>query len=276
LRAPRRQYYQVNVSGDAAVILGICKALIAADEKVGAAPVLDREFIENETSGFEEFARTVKELSWSEIERRSGLLQQDIEIVADVYARSNSTIAAYGMGLTQHPAGAENVRLLCNLLLLRGNVGKPGAGICPVRGHSNIQRQRTVGVSHNAKRVPLDTCQRLYHFDPPRESGLDTVGTCEGIIKGRVTAFIGLGGNFVRATPDNSVLEVAWRKVRLTVRSTKLNRSHVIHGQKAYILPCLGRIERDRGAAGGLQAVTVEDAARLRPCIGWTRQPCQS
>lgn len=255
------QYYQVKAGGDAAAILGICKALISADENAGAgSPVLDREFIQNETHGFDEFARVVGEVSWNEIEQRSGLSQHDIETVADVYARCNATIAAYGMGLTQHPSGVENVRLLCNLLLLRGNIGKPGAGICPVRGHSNIQGQRTVGITHNAKLAPLDTYKRLYEFEPPRDSGLDTVGTCQGVIEGAVTAFIGLGGNFVRATPDNSVVEAAWRKLPLTVQvSTKLNRSHVVHGQKAYILPCLGRIECDRQASG-VQAVTIEDA----------------
>jgi molybdopterin-dependent oxidoreductase alpha subunit len=257
------QYYQVRVGGDAAAILGICKALIEADDKAkahGQARPIDHDFIQTHTAGYEEFEAVVRQLPWEQIEQRSGISRSDLESVADVYARSNKTIAAYGMGLTQHPAGVENVRLLCNLLFLRGNIGKPGAGICPVRGHSNIQGQRTVGHGHNPDLVPLETYARLYGFTPPRDMGYDTVGTCEAVIAGRVNAFIGLGGNFVRATPDNAVMAEAWQKLKLTVQvSTKLNRSHVIHGERAFILPCLGRIERDQQASG-LQAVTVEDA----------------
>jgi molybdopterin-dependent oxidoreductase alpha subunit len=257
------QYYQVKVGGDAAAILGICKALIAADDAGrarGQAPTLDHEFIEEHTGGYEEFATAVCALSWDEIESRSGLGRRELEVVADVYAHSNATIAAYGMGLTQHPAGVENVRLLCNLVFLRGNIGKPGAGICPVRGHSNIQGQRTVGITDKPELVPLDALAALYHFEPPREKGMNTVETCEAILHGRLNAFIGLGGNFVRAAPDTATLEAAWRRQKLTVQvATKLNRSHIIHGETAFLLPCLGRIERDEQASGQ-QAVTVEDA----------------
>jgi molybdopterin-dependent oxidoreductase alpha subunit len=256
-------FYQVRVGGDAAAILGICKALLEAEDRAkaaGQAPVLDHDFIQNHTAGFEEFASVVRQLPWAQIEERSGISKNDLEIVADVYAHSNKTIVCYGMGLTQHPAGVENVRLLCNLMFLRGNIGKPGAGICPVRGHSNIQGQRTVGHGHNTANVPLDTYKRLHAFTPPDYIGLDTVGSCEAIINGRINAFLGLGGNFLRATPDNHVMEEAWRNIPLTVQvSTKLNRSHVIHGRQAYILPCLGRIEQD-AQASGLQAVSIEDA----------------
>jgi molybdopterin-dependent oxidoreductase alpha subunit len=145
-------------------------------------------------------------------------------------------------------------------MLLRGSIGKPGAGICPVRGHSNIQGQRTVGVAEKPELVPLDTLAALYDFEPPRDKGMDTVRTCEGILQGRVAAFIGLGGNFIRAVPDRAAMEPAWRRLKLTVQvATKLNRSHIIHGEKAFLLPCLGRIERDQQASGP-QAVTVEDA----------------
>jgi len=164
------------------------------------------------------------------------------------------------MGLTQHPAGVENVRLLCNLMLLRGSIGKPGAGICPVRGHSNIQGQRTVGHGHKPDFVPHDRLKSMYGFEPPHEEGLDTVGTCEAILHDRVNAFIGLGGNFIRAAPDRTPMEAAWRRIKLTVQvATKLNRSHVLHGETAFLLPCLGRIERDEQASGP-QAVSVEDA----------------
>lgn len=251
------------MGGDAAAILGICKALLAMDEAAGSrrqAPALDHDFIREHTSGFEEFARVVRGLDWQEIERRSGLARQELEVVADVYARSNASIFCYGMGLTQHPAGVENVRLLCNLMLLRGNVGKPGVGICPVRGHSNIQGQRTVGLGEKPELVPLDTYARLYKFEPPREKGMNTVESCEAILKGGVRAFIGFGGNFIRAVPDTAAMEQAWRGVGLTVQvATKLNRIHIVHGKQAYLLPCLGRIERDEQATGP-QAVTVEDA----------------
>jgi molybdopterin-dependent oxidoreductase alpha subunit len=166
----------------------------------------------------------------------------------------------YGMGLTQHKAGVENVQMLVNLLLLRGNIGKPGAGICPVRGHSNVQGQRTVGISEKPELVPLDKLKEQYGFEPPRWKGMTTVEACEGIIKREVKAFIALGGNFVRAAPETAALEKAWTRLRLSVQiSTKLNRNHLIPGEISYILPCLGRIEIDEQATGP-QAVAVEDS----------------
>jgi molybdopterin-dependent oxidoreductase alpha subunit len=257
------QYYQVRVGGDAAAILGICKALIEQDENARQhrdARVLDHEFIREHTEGFGEFVSALGALSWEEIERRSGIQREQLETVADVYASSNKTIFCYGMGLTQHPVGVENVRLLCNLMFLRGSIGKPGAGICPVRGHSNIQGQRSVGIVEKPELVPLNKLAELYRFEPPREKGMNTIESCEAIVEGRAKAFIGMGGNFLRAVPDTALMETGWRKLELTVQvATKLNRSHIVHGKKAYLLPCLGRIERDEQATGR-QAVTVEDA----------------
>jgi molybdopterin-dependent oxidoreductase alpha subunit len=164
------------------------------------------------------------------------------------------------MGLTQHRRGVENVQMVSNLLLLRGNIGRPGAGICPVRGHSNGQGQRTVGITEKPELAPLDKLSELYHFEPPREKGMNTVEVCEAICAGEVSAFIGLGGNFVRAIPETARMEEAWRKIPLTVQiATKFNRSHVIHGQASYVLPCLGRIEIDEQATGP-QAVSMEDS----------------
>ncbi|MFD0938038.1 molybdopterin dinucleotide binding domain-containing protein, partial [Methylobacterium trifolii] len=192
--------------------------------------------------------------------RRSGLTRADLEAAAAAYAKARSTIGIYGMGLTQHRKGTETVQMLVNLMLLRGNVGRPGAGICPVRGHSNVQGQRTVGISEKPELVPLDRIAAQYGFAPPRDQGLNTVEACEGIRDGTVRAFIGLGGNFVRAIPDTGPMEAAWRRQRLTVQvSTKLNRSHLVHGEVSYILPCLGRIEVDE-QAGGPQAVSMEDS----------------
>ena len=255
------QYHQVKAGGDLAAITGLCKALIAADREAGPEKgILDHAFIAEHTHGFQDFVRFCDGQDWGAIEARSGLTRAALEAAAAVYARARATIGVYGMGLTQHRRGTETVRMLANLLLLRGNIGKPGAGICPVRGHSNVQGQRSVGISEKPELVPLDTLRDLYGFEPPREKGLNTVEACRGILDGSVKAFIGLGGNFLRAVPDTSRMEPAWSKQRLTVQiSTKLNRSHLVNGAVAYMLPCLGRIEIDR-QAGGPQAVSIEDS----------------
>ncbi len=252
------QYHQVKAGGDTAALFGICKILIEMDD--GGGRVLDHDFIAEHTHGFEEFRDAARAYDWAQLEKRSGLPREALVEAAEVYARSNAVIGIYGMGLTQHRAGVDNCKMLANLLLLRGNIGKLGAGICPVRGHSNVQGQRTVGMTEKPELAPLDKLKELYEFEPPREKGLNTVEACEGIIKGEVKAFIGLGGNFIRAVPDTHVMEDAWRKLRLSVQiSTKLNRAHLIHGEIAYILPCLGRTEIDRQASGP-QAVSVEDS----------------
>ena len=198
--------------------------------------------------------------SWDDIERDSGLARASLEAAASVYAKAHRVIGIYGMGLTQHRRGVENVQMVSNLLLLRGNMGKPGAGICPVRGHSNVQGQRTVGITEKPELAPLDQLASRYGFSPPREKGLNTVEACKGIINGTVSAFVGLGGNFVRAVPETTLMESAWTKLELTVQiATKLNRSHLIHGAVSYILPCRGRIEIDRQETGP-QSVTMEDS----------------
>jgi molybdopterin-dependent oxidoreductase alpha subunit len=154
----------------------------------------------------------------------------------------------------------HNVQMLCNLLLMGGHIGRPGAGICPVRGHSNVQGQRTVGITEKPELAPLDKLAELYAFEPPREKGLNTVETCEGVLSGKVQAFVGLGGNFLRAVPDTDRIEPAWRNLQLTVHvATKLNRSHLIPGKVAYLLPCKGRIEIDRQQTGE-QTVSMEDS----------------
>jgi molybdopterin-dependent oxidoreductase alpha subunit len=163
------------------------------------------------------------------------------------------------MGLTQHEHGFENIAMLLKLLMLKGNIGREGTGISPVRGHSNVQGQRTVGIATKPALVPLDKYAAQFGFEPPRDEGLDTVKTCEGILVGNVRAFIGLGGNFLRAIPERAKMEEAWRRMRLTVQvATKLNRSHLINGEVAYLLPCLGRTEEDIRATGA-QSVTMED-----------------
>jgi molybdopterin-dependent oxidoreductase alpha subunit len=257
------QYHQVKLGGDLAAITGLCKALIASDRDAratGRPPVLDHAFIAEHTHGFEAFVDFCDSQDWAHIERRSGLTRLALEGAATVYARSKAVIGVYGMGLTQHRRGTESVQMLANLLLLRGNIGKRGAGICPVRGHSNVQGQRTVGITEKPELAPNDKLRELYGFEPPQEKGLNTVETCEGILDGSVRAFIGLGGNFLRAVPDTGRMEQAWSSQRLTVQiATKLNRSHLINGAVAYLLPCIGRFEMDR-QAGGPQAVSIEDS----------------
>jgi molybdopterin-dependent oxidoreductase alpha subunit len=257
------QYLQVRAGGDSAAIMGLCKALVAADDAAqaaGTARVLDVGFLDEHANGLAEFAAAARATGWDEIERISGLMRADLEQAAATYAASSRVIGIFGMGLTQHRHGVQNVQMVSNLLLLRGNIGKPGAGICPVRGHSNVQGQRTVGITEKPELAPLDKLAQQYGFEPPREKGLNTVETCEGVLDGSVRAFIGLGGNFLRAIPDTVRMEEAWSRLRLTVQvSTKLNRSHLVHGEVSYILPCLGRIEIDR-QAGGEQSVAVEDS----------------
>jgi molybdopterin-dependent oxidoreductase alpha subunit len=257
------QYHQVKIGGDAAAIAGLCKLLIEWDDEAqrdGTQRVLDAAFIAEQTHGFEAFAESMRATTWEEIEHHSQLTRAALDAAARVYAQANAAMVLYGMGITQHRSGVHNVQMLSNLLLLRGNIGRPGAGICPIRGHSNVQGQRTVGITEKPELAPLDKLKELYRFEPPREKGMSTVEACQGVLDGKVKAFIGLGGNFQVAIPDHHVMDPAWRRLRLTVQiATKLNRSHLLHGEVAYLLPCLGRIEIDRQASGE-QWVSVEDS----------------
>jgi molybdopterin-dependent oxidoreductase alpha subunit len=286
-------YYQVKSGGDIAALFGICKALIEADDirkasgiskvsgnddepqdpsnaamvafaaSIAAADkkhVIDHDFIKEHTAGFEEFAEAARNHQWSELERFSGLSQSQMMEAAQTYANSSAVMTVYGMGLTQHVMGVENVHMVINLALLRGNIGKPGANICAIRGHSNVQGQRTVGITEKPGLVPLDKLAELYSFEPPRWTGHTTVDACKAIMNEETKAFIALGGNFLRAVPETEAMEAAWRKLGLTVNiATKLNRSHVIHGKIAYLLPCLGRLEIDQQASGP-QAVSMESS----------------
>ena len=255
------QYHQVRPGGDIAVLMGLCKHVFAADDaaKQHGRRVLDVDFIEHHTTGLDEFEAKVRAMPWETIEAESGLSRADIEAAGQVYVEAERVIGIYGMGLTQHVHGFENITMFVNLLLLRGNIGREGSGISPVRGHSNVQGQRTVGISEKPELVPLDKIAAQFGFEPPRDEGKNTVATCKGILSGTVRAFIGLGGNFVRAIPERDRMEEAWTRMRLTVQiATKLNRSHLVNGEVAYLLPCLSRTEKDV-QAGGAQAVTMED-----------------
>jgi molybdopterin-dependent oxidoreductase alpha subunit len=285
------QYLQVKNGGDIAALFGICKAVLeledaaAAEKKVvggdatakdpndaagvsfaasmaaaDSKKVLDHGFIAEHTHGFEEFAAAARAHDWAELERVSGLGRGQMREAATTYVQSAATLGIYGMGLTQHAQGVQNVHMVMNLLLLRGNIGKPGAGVCAVRGHSNVQGQRTVGITEKPQLVPLDKLAQQYGFEPPRWKGHATVEACEAMAKGQVKAFVSLGGNLLRAAPETVAVEASWRKLRLTVQvATKLNRSHIVHGEIAYLLPCLGRIEIDEQASGP-QAVSTESS----------------
>ena len=257
------QYHQVRPGGDIAVLMGMCKCVLAADDAArasGGARVLDIDFIAQHTNGFEAFEAKVRATEWIDIERESGLSREAIESAAEIYVEAKAVIGIYGMGLTQQRRGFENIATYLNLLMLRGNIGRKGAGMSPVRGHSNVQGQRTVGISEKPELVPLDRLAELFGFEPPREKGMNTVEACEALLAGRVKAFIGLGGNFVRAIPERDAMEEAWTHMRLTVQiATKLNRSHLVNGEVAYLLPCLGRSEEDL-QNGEPQAVTIEDS----------------
>ena len=257
------QYHQVKAGGDIAALMGLAKHVLAAEDRRWAEErvhVLDVDFIKQHTTGFEDFVAKVRATGWDEIEAASGLTRAALEEAGQVYVEAERTIGIYGMGLTQHVHGFENIAMFVNLLLMKGNIGRDGTGISPVRGHSNVQGQRTVGISEKPELVPNDRLAELFGFSPPLEKGMNTVEACEGMLAGKVKGFIGLGGNFVRAIPEREKMEDAWTKMRLTVQiATKLNRSHLINGEVAYLLPCLGRSEEDVQKSGP-QAVTMEDS----------------
>ncbi len=264
-------YFQVKAGGDAAALKGIMKALLELDEQRGG--ILDRDFIAMHTEGYEALAADLAETQWPQIEKESGLTRAQLEQVAEAYAKSNATIITYGMGLTQHNTGTWNVRLIADLLLLRGNFGKPGAGICPLRGHSNVQGNRTVGITEKPSEVFLDKIEEVFGFTPPRAHGHDAVKTMQAMARGEAKALICLGGNFAVAMPDPEQAFAAMRRLDLSVHlGTKLNRSHLLVCKESYILPVIGRTELDMQASGA-QSITVEDsmsmvhasAGRLRP-----------
>jgi molybdopterin-dependent oxidoreductase alpha subunit len=255
-------YYQVTVGGDALTVQGMMKAVLALDEQ-SQGTVLDRAFIEEHTQGFEAVKAVVEALGWDEIEAGSGLTRAQIEQAARVYAGAKATILCYGMGLTQHRSASSTVQQLVNLLLLKGNIGREGAGICPLRGHSNVQGDRTVGIWEKPSAAFLDSMDQVFAFKSPREHGHTVVEAIAAMEAGEAKVFVGLGGNFAVAAPDPVRTFAAIRKVGLSVHiATKLNRTHLLHGGESLLLPCLGRTEIDL-QAGVRQAVTVEDSMSM-------------
>jgi molybdopterin-dependent oxidoreductase alpha subunit len=256
-------YYQVKVGGDGAALKGIMKALLALDEAAPGDAVLDREFIAAHTHGFEAFAADLNATTWAAIEEESGISQAALTAVAAAYAKSNATIITYGMGITQHVNGTSTVHQVANLLLLRGNFGKSGAGICPLRGHSNVQGDRTVGITEKPSDTLLEAIERAFGFKPPRAHGHDAVSAMQAIIDGRSKALICLGGNLAVALPEPAQCHAAMRTLDLAVHiATKLNRSHLLVAKQSLIFPCLGRTEQDVQATGP-QSITVEDSMSM-------------
>ncbi|GAB3345658.1 FdhF/YdeP family oxidoreductase [Lysobacter tyrosinilyticus] len=249
-------YYQPRIGGDLAVAMAMAKVVVERD-------AVDLDFVANHTRGYELFAASLRALEWSELERESGLTRAQLEQAAQIYIDSDATILCWGMGITQHHRSVATIQMLGNLLLLRGNVGKPGAGPCPVRGHSNVQGDRTMGIYEKPSEHFLNRLGAEFDFAPPREHGFDTLDAITAMHEGRGKVFFALGGNFAAATPDTTLTQAALRNCELTVHvSTKLNRSHLVHGRDALILPCLGRTEIDLQVAGP-QAVTVEDSMSM-------------
>jgi len=252
---------QVRIGGDMALLRGMAKALL---EQAPADPkALDLQFIERHTTGFEKYRAVCEADSWEEVERQSGLSRRDILRAARVYREADRSIISWCLGVTQHEHGVDTVREIVNLLLLRGNLGREGAGPSPVRGHSNVQGNRSCGIDHRPGAAFLDRLAEVCRIDPPREHGKDTVNTIKAMHDGRMKVFIGMGGNFALAAPDTPYTYAGLRSCELTVHvSTKLNRSHIVHGRQALILPCLGRTEKDQ-QRGGLQNTSVEDSMSM-------------
>ncbi|WP_321877292.1 FdhF/YdeP family oxidoreductase [Paraburkholderia bannensis] len=259
-------FIQPKLGGDFALIKGVAKRLIELDDEAlenGTERVIDLDFIQQHTMGFNAFAEDLRNESWPLLETESGVAREDIEGLARIYANGKRVIATWGMGITQHKHSVQTVHMLSNLLLMRGNIGREGAGLCPVRGHSNVQGNRTVGIEEKPSQAFLDRLGKVFDFEPPREHGLDVVETVEHMIEGEVKVFMGLGGNFAMATPDTLRTFDGLRSCKLTVHiTTKLNRSHLVHGENALILPTLGRTEIDV-QNGVAQGVTVEDSMSM-------------
>ncbi|ACO02696.1 FdhF/YdeP family oxidoreductase [Brucella melitensis] len=270
-------YFQPRLGGDLAAFRGMAKAVFAADDAALAAgrpSVLDRAFLAAHTAELEAYRAAVDATSWDEIEDQSGLLRQSLEQAAEIYMQAGRVICTWAIGITQHRHSVITIREITNFMLLRGNIGKPGAGLCPVRGHSNVQGDRTVGINEHPPVAFLDVLEREFGFKPPREPGHNVLGAIGAMLDGTAQAFVALGGNFARATPDSPIISRALSSQRLTVHiATKLNHSHLVPGRDSFILPCLGHTEIDLNSKGVAQIVTVEDSMSMVHGSGGINQP---
>jgi len=259
-------FIQPKLGGDLALIKGMIKFVIQWDDeaiKQGTERVVDLAFIQQHTNNFEAIAEDARQESWDLILEESGVPLAQIEELARIYATGDRVISTWGMGLTQHKHGVATIKTLVNLMLLRGNIGKEGAGLCPVRGHSNVQGNRTVGIYEKMPLAFLESLDRVFDLNVPKVPGYDAVAAIQAMIDGKAKFFFGLGGNFSISTPDTDRTWQGMRNCDLTAHvTTKLNRSHLVHGKEALILPCLGRTEIDTQETGA-QGVTVEDSMSM-------------
>ncbi len=252
-------WLQVKINEDVALLKAINKLLLE-EERKNPGCVLDGDFIQEKTTGYKTFVNELAQHNLDELILKSGVDKEKVLEAASILAQKKKIIVCWAMGLTQHKNAVDNIREIVNLLLLKGSIGKPGAGTCPVRGHSNVQGDRTMGIYEKPSPKFLDSLKSVFGFDPPREDGYDTVDTIRAMANGKVKVFFAMGGNFLSATPDTDFTGRALQKCDMTVQvSTKLNRSHLMHGKTALILPCLGRTERDE-QAGVEQFVSVENS----------------
>lgn len=264
-------FLQVRINGDVALLQGVIKAVFEEEER-HPGQVLDQEFISNYTSGFEEIAAVIKNASWDEITEQSDISRGQIEAAARIFIESERTIFCWAMGLTQHKNAVANIQEIVNLMLLRGQIGKPGAGLCPVRGHSNVQGDRTMGIWERPTDEFLANLGSEFKFEPPRRHGYDTVKAIEAMHQQKARVFFALGGNFLSATPDTEYTAEALRRCSLTAHvSTKLNRAHLITGEQALILPCLGRTETDVQLSGPQFVTTENSMAVVQASRGFLR-----
>jgi molybdopterin-dependent oxidoreductase alpha subunit len=268
-------FLQVRINGDVALLQGISKEILEAEAR-DPGQVLDHQFIRELTTDLERFTEALKAVSWDDIIEQSGISREQIRAAAEMMIQSERTICCWAMGLTQHRNAVANIQEIVNLLLLRGQIGKPGAGVCPVRGHSNVQGDRTMGIWERPTEAFLDSLSKEFNFEPPRHHGYDTVESIKAMHAGRGKVFFALGGNFLSATPDTEYTAEALRRCRLTVHvSTKLNRAHLITGEQALILPCLGRTEIDAQALGA-QFVSCENSMSVVQSSRGTLEPASS
>ncbi len=254
-----KHFVRVRLSGDLAFFKGLCKEILEEEAK-RPGQIVNRAFVEQKTAGFEEFHAALDRLSWDDIVEQSGISRVQIREIAEVVMRSKSMIACWAMGLTQQRQAVATIQEIVNLLLLGGHMGRPGAGACPVRGHSNVQGDRTMGIWERMPASFLDKLRDVFGFEPPRKHGWDVVESIKAMHRGEAKVFFAMGGNFLSATPDTDFTAEALSRCNLTVHvSTKLNRAHVITGKQALILPCLGRTDLDV-QVGGPQFVSVENS----------------
>lgn len=252
-------FLQVKLNGDMALLKAIISLLLEEEEK-NPGTIFDHEFIEAHTDGYNAYIDNIRKYNLDELSEACGISIEQITETAEVFKKKNKIIACWAMGLTQHKNAVDTIKEVVNLLLLKGSIGKPGAGTCPVRGHSNVQGDRTMGIYEKPSKTFLDKLEHIYGFEPPREHGLDVVDCIHAMYDGKAKVFFAMGGNFLSATPDTEYTAKALRNCKLTVHvSTKLNRSHLVHGEEALILPCLGRSDKDE-MNGELQFISCENS----------------